>query len=201
MLASQRRLLLMGLACAAVLVFSLPATAAITVSVVSGASTIDLDGPNDPLILTLEIANPDQLAIKSWSLDLTYDPGIFDPILGIGTVPTQGFELGTYIPSVSSVYNPTYEHNGIAPDKERMGVTNYAGTSGNATSGTLAKVAFDAIGMGNNTFSISSGTIILSDGSVASGVIYNPVTVTVTPEPGCMGLLLLGAMGLIRRRA
>ena len=201
MSASRRRLLWGGLACAAVLVFSLPVTAAITVSVVSGAGEIDLDGPDDPLILTLEVTNPDQLAIKSWTFDLTYDPGVFDPISGTGTVPAQGLEVSTYIPSVSGINNSAYEHDGIAPDVVRMGVANLAGTTGNASTGTLAQVAFDAIENGSNTFSISNGTIILSDGSVASEVLYNPVTVTVAPEPACMGLLLLGAMGLIRRRA
>jgi hypothetical protein len=178
----------------------------ITVSLVPSNSGIELDGPGDPLVLTIQISNPDQLVIKSWSFDMSYDPGVFQPIAGIGTVPTQGFQVGTYIPSLTNsngLYNMFFEHNGDAPDTERMGVFNNLGTTGNATTGVLGMLALDAVGLSaSTTLTITGGQLILSSGLPASGVVFDPAVVSVQlPEPGCAALALVGVIGLVRRRA
>ncbi|HSW45056.1 MAG TPA: hypothetical protein VLM89_05750 [Phycisphaerae bacterium] len=187
----------------AVLTVCLPAWAApITITLAPVSSTVELNGMNDPLTMAIQISNPDRLVIKSWAFDLSYDPGVFQPIVGIGTVPTQGFEVGTYIPNVMGNYNPWYESNGIAPDKARAGVLNFMSTSGNAATGVLGKLALDPISLSGGTILSLSGEMILSTGQSASGVVFQAAQVSVIlPEPACMVLMLAGCAALVRRKA
>ena len=199
----------LGLALALVLsVSASTATAAITVSIVPASSTVYHDGANDPLVLTLQISNPEQLAVKSWSLDVYYDPAVFDPIANKGTVPLQGFELGSYVPGFStmdsSVYwSPTYEHNLVAPDITRSALLQSGTNSGNAVTGTLCWLAFDVIGTSSGSTLYIGGdtTIILSNNDEIIPV-SDPVQITVleVPEPTCLMMLGLGLAGLIRLR-
>jgi hypothetical protein len=175
--------------------------APITVSLVPSSSCVQLNCPSDPLVLTIQISNPDQLTIKSWSFDLAYNPGAFDPLNNIGAVPIDGFEFSTYIPNVIGNYNPYYERNLSDPDVARIGVLNFTGTSGNATTGVLGKLAFDAIGLSSEATFTLGGQIILSSGQAAGEVIFESAMVMVeAPEPGCLGLVLIGGLGLMRRR-
>jgi len=176
--------------------------ASITISLVPANSTVQLGGAYDPVVLALEISNPDQLAIKSWSLDVAYDPAVFEPLPGIGTVPAQGFELGNYIPSVTPQWNPTFESDNIAPDVARGGVVNFAFTSGNDVSGVLAQLAFDAVGLGTGSTLSLSGEIILSSGAEVTDVVFLPAQVDVVevPEPATLGGLMLGWAVIAYRR-
>jgi len=164
--------------------------ASITISLVPTSSTVQLDGLNDPLIFDVLIANPDEVSVKSWSLDFFYDPAVFQPLPGVGTVPTEGFELGPYIPGVSGQWNPNYEK-----------ALNFGSGLGSAPTGMLAKVAFDAIGLSDSSAMWLNGEIILSTGVAASGVVFEPAQVTVVPEPATfLGVMLVCGWIVGRRR-
>jgi len=171
-----------------------------TITLSPASSTVHLNGANDPLVLTIQISNPDALAIGSWAFDLSYDPAVFAPVSGIGTAPAQGLEVDSYIPgafATAMTYNPSF-----APTIIRAGVLNFSGTSGNTANGVLGKLTLDAIGKsaGSSLSLLGTSEVLLSSGLAVQGIVYNPCQVSVTPEPASMGLLLLGAIGLIRRR-
>jgi len=173
----------------------------ITVSLAPSSNCIELTPPSDPLVLTIQILNPDQLAVKSWSFDLAYNPGAFNPLNNIGAVPIEGFEVGSYIPNVAGNYNRYYERNLVAPDIARVGVLNFAGTSGSTTTGVLGKLAIDVIGLNPGASFSLSGQIILNSGLAASEVNFESAMVTVElPEPGCLLFVLVGGFGLSHRR-
>lgn len=173
--------------------------ALITISLVPTSSTVQLDGVNDPLIFDVLIANPDEVSVKSWSLDFFYDPAVFQPLPGAGTVPTEGFELGPYISNVVPQWNPNYEKNGIAPDVARGGAVNFGSSVGSAPTGLLAKVAFDAVGLGDSSEMWLNGEIMLSTGA-ATGVVFEPAQVTVVPEPITFLGMMLGCGWVLGRR-
>ena len=174
--------------------------ALITVSLVPTSSTVQLDGVNDPLIFDVLIANPDEVSIRSWALDFFYDPDVFQPLPGIGTVPTEGFELGTYISDVSGQWSPNYENDGVAPDFARGGAVNFGSSVGSASTGLLAKVAFDAVGLGESSEMWLNGEIMLSTGVAATGVVFESAQVTVVPEPATFLGVMMGCGCVLRRR-
>jgi len=174
--------------------------APITISLVPANSTVELNVLNDPLIVDIQVSNPDQLSIKSWSLDLAFDPGVFDPIANVGTVPAQGFELGSYIPGVSAIWNPDHESDGIAPDVARGGVLSFPGAGlGSDATGLLARIALDAIGLSAASDLSLSGEVILDGGASATNVVFGSTQIEVTPEPAT-GALLLAGLAFYRRR-
>jgi len=156
----------------------------ITVSPVPVSTEIQLNGLNDPLIIDIQITNPDPQAIKSWSLDLYFDPVVFDPLYGIGTVSEQGFELGDYIPDVIGMWNPNYESNGVSPDVARMGALNIGTGVGSDPTGLLARVALDVLSLSpGSTLWLQGQLILAGGGGEAPDVIFESTQVIVTENP------------------
>jgi len=191
---------LTGVAVLAVLVPSLEAwaTEPITVSLIPVSTQVDLDGPNDPLVIDVQIDNPDQLPVKSWSLDLYFDSAVFDPLPGIGSVPAQGFELGDYILGVMGQWNNNYEANGVSPDVARMGALNFGTQTGSAVTGLLGSVSIDAIGMSPGSTLWLQGQIVLAGGPAENVVFQSTEIVVNAPEPATAVLVLAG-LCLFRR--
>jgi len=176
------------------------AEASITVSLEPANTTIEIDGANDPLVIDICIDNPDQQLIRSWSLDLYFDPAVFEPRSGVGSVPTQGLEIGDYIPSVVGQWNPYYESNGASPDVARMGALNFGTQTGSALIGLLSQVSLDVIGTSTSSPLWLQGQIILNDNSEADNVVFQSTQIVVnTPEPATV-LLLLAGLSLYRRQ-
>jgi len=172
----------------------------ITVSLVPVAASIALDGPDDPLVLDVLISNPDQVEIRSWFLDLSYDPAVFDPLAGMGTVPTNGFEIGDYIAGVTPQWNPAYEDDGSAPDVAKMGALNLGSGTGSAVSGWLGSVTLDATGLSPGSILSLTGELLDPNSSELTGVQYVSTSITVIPEPATVALLLGAGAVLLRRR-
>lgn len=173
----------------------------ITISLVPVSTEIEIDGLNDPLVIDVRIDNPEQELVKSWSLDLCFDPAVFDPLPGIGLVPAQGFELGDYIPGAMGQWNNNYEANGVSPDIARMGALNFGTQTGSAVTGLLGQVSIDAIGTSPGSTLWLQGQIILFGGGAAENVVFQSSQIIVnTPEPAT-AILLLAGLCLCRRKS
>jgi len=176
----------------------------ITISLEPVSSEIALNGPHDPLVVDILISNPDELEVRSWSVDLCFDPDVFAPLAGTGSpVPPKGFELSDYIPGVVAQWNPLFESNGLAPDVARMGALNMGTTTGSAASGWLGRVALDAVGASpGSMLSFGVESSVLDPNSDPLPVVFEPTEVIVNlPEPATVLLVIaVGALGSRRRR-
>ncbi len=89
-------------------VFCGSAHADIAVSLTPNPSAVSL---SESLVLDIEIINPDQIPVKSWMLDMSFDPGVFD---------ATSFVLGSYITGVVPQANLAFEDDGLSPDIARV---------------------------------------------------------------------------------
>ncbi len=178
------------------------AQAVVTVSLVPQSTSIVLGGAGDPLVVDVTIDNPDGVQIRSWSLDLSFDPAVFEPLPAMGSVPAAGFELGGYVPAVGGAllpqWNDNYENNGVAPDVARAGLLNTGSGTGTAAAGLLAKIALDATSLSPGSQLSLTGQLLMPGSVPVTDVVFVPAVITVVPEPVAPMLFALASMFLMR---
>ena len=178
-----------------VLTCSSVAQAAITVSLLPAATEID---ESDSVLVDIHISNPDQTPVKSWTLDLAFDPLVLD---------VSAFQAGLYVPHpVMPTVNLDKEADGTDPDIARVGVLNLSALFGTATDGVLGTVTFDGVGSGTSSVVVAlTGpgieSVLLDPNSLELPVQFVGTSIDVTPEPATVCLLVVGGLALVRRRS
>jgi len=170
--------------------------AAITVSLMPAETEIS-DGGS--VVVDIHISNPDQISIKSWTLDLAFDPSVLDASL---------FAAGSYVPSpVMPAVNLDKDADGMDPDIAKVGVLNLSGSFGTAVDGVLGTVTFDGIASGTSAILIATvgpgieSVLLDPSGLELFGVEFVGTSIEVTPEPATICLMAAGGLALIRRRS
>ncbi len=168
------------------------ALAAISVSLQPDQAQIDI---GESVVVDINVSNPDQTGVKSWTVDLAFDPAVLDP---------TAFQTGPYISGVVAAMNLSLDDDGTNPDTARVGVINFSGTFGSDTTGLLGSVTFLGVGSGESPVTILTGsgdqTALLDITSAEiPGVLYSGTSITV-PEPCTLLVLAGGGMALLRRK-
>jgi len=145
------------------------------------------------------IHNPDRIPVKSWTLDLAFDPAVLD---------ASAFLAESYVPlPVMNAVNLDKEADGVDPDIAKVGVLNVSGSFGTAVDGVLGTVTFDGVGYGATPIFIATtgpgieSVLLDTSGADIPGVQFGSTSVEVVPEPTVLGLLAAGTFALIRRRS
>ncbi len=165
----------------------------------SGGIVVSLDQPVPPQIwvnnsatIDITISNPDNIPVKSWTMDLSFDPDVVD---------VTGFLVGGYIPGVVPQANLDFENDGVAPDIARLGALNFSGTTGSDASGLLGQVTLLGIGEGQNSPLTITGDLLDAAGSSIGEITFTGTEITVeTPEPMTICIIAMGGLTLITKR-
>jgi hypothetical protein len=164
----------------------------VVVTLQPSASPIELNGVDDPFALDIVISNPDGDEVRSWVLDLYYDPAVFEPI---------AFVAGAYIPGVIGQQNLSFNDDGVNPDIAKVSVLNFGSGSSTAANGVLGTITLDAVGVspGSTLFAAGDSKVLTQGGATLPSTFQDAVVEVNVPEPGmAMGGLVL--MGLLARR-
>ncbi len=171
-----------SLICTAMLAVLASATAA------SGGIVVSIE-PDNPTVDLGEFVTVDIMAtidepVVAWGLDLTIDV----PAFAGWTATAIGLDWDV---------TGTLDGDGLAGLRFPTGIMGEV---------LLATLTFEGLSEGETLLSLSSGPeedegILLEFGDLAAGVQFTPATLTVTPEPTTLALLLVAsAMAMVRRR-
>ncbi len=158
-------------------------------TVASGSIVVSIE-PENPTVALGEFVDVDIVAtfddpIVAWGLDITVDV----PAYTSWTL----WEIG---PEWNWPTSGSLDGDGLAGLRFPSGVTGEV---------LLATLTFEGLSEGATLLSLSSGPeedegFEYQAGGLAEGVVFEPATLTVTPEPTTMALLLASSLLVLRRR-